>query len=934
MHVKARIASSMAVTTMDMTFENELDRVLEGRLVFPLPEGSQICRFAMDVGGKLREGVIVAKDKGRQVFESTVRRQIDPGLLEWVKGNNFRARIYPLPARGTKRVVVAYEQEMAAGGASFLYQLPLKFPQPIGHFSIEIQVSGKGQAPEFTLNPFKELGFRVEDGTRVARTHFDNMTVDGELSLRIPGAAAPTEVYTGAHGKETYFCLFHHPEVKEGPRELPGRVTVLWDASGSGPERDLPREIRLLLDYIGRMKDPEVTLVPFRNTADPARTFRGESLAGDLGKALGNLAYDGGTDFGCLDLTAFDESADEILLFSDGNANFGAETLRTGRRPVRIFSSSPSANHNYLRHIARKSGGEYFNLLRNEDAAVLRSLSTGAFQFLGVEADDGAVADLYPAAPRRVHGRFALTGRLLRPDATLTLRFGFEGKVTETHKVEVAPRAVADVSGSVPRLWARRHIEELSVFPEKNEKPILAAGRKFRIVTPATSLIVLDSIQDYVRHEIVPPPELEEKYWEIVERAEAQKKKAQSQRIAEVLARWKGLQAWWQKVFKYPENLRLKSKEKKEAEGPTFGEDGGSGDEEGEAEEGVEREGRPAEEGRARRAGREPGAPAAFAGKKNGGKGGGEAGGIRLAKWDPKTPYLGEIRKAGKEGAYSAYLVQRRKYTRSSAFFLDVADHFIDAGQKDLGLRILSNIAEMEIENHQLLRILGHRLEQLGKLELAAFVFRKVLGLRPEEPQSYRDLGLVLAKAGKYGEAAALLYRVVLGTWDDRFPEIDQIALVEMNEIIHRGRKAGVEKYDVDPRFLQLIDVDLRIILNWDADNCDMDLWIIEPSGEKCFYSNRNTTIGGRMSCDFTGGYGPEEYLVRRAMPGKYLIQVNYYGNTQQVIAGATTIQVLLVKNFGRPNEERISLTRRLRDQKEVLTIGDVTFEKEKKKKD
>ena len=129
---------------------------------------------------------------------------------------------------------------------------------------------------------------------------------------------------------------------------------------------------------------------------------------------------------------------------------------------------------------------------------------------------------------------------------------------------------------------------------------------------------------------------------------------------------------------------------------------------------------------------------------------------------------------------------------------------------------------------------------------------------------------------------------------------------------------------------VKLLDVDLRIVLTWDADMTDIDLWVTEPSGEKCYYSHPNTVIGGHMSRDITNGYGPEEYLVRRAMPGKYLIQVNYYGNTQQVIAGATTIQVLLVKNFGRPGEERISLTRRLRDQKEVLTIGDVTFGKKK----
>jgi uncharacterized protein YfaP (DUF2135 family) len=46
-----------------------------------------------------------------------------------------------------------------------------------------------------------------------------------------------------------------------------------------------------------------------------------------------------------------------------------------------------------------------------------------------------------------------------------------------------------------------------------------------------------------------------------------------------------------------------------------------------------------------------------------------------------------------------------------------------------------------------------------------------------------------------------------------------------------------------------------------------MDLWVIEPTGEKCYYSHPSTKIGGRLSKDLTGGYGPEEYMVKNALP-------------------------------------------------------------------
>jgi hypothetical protein len=55
----------------------------------------------------------------------------------------------------------------------------------------------------------------------------------------------------------------------------------------------------------------------------------------------------------------------------------------------------------------------------------------------------------------------------------------------------------------------------------------------------------------------------------------------------------------------------------------------------------------------------------------------------------------------------------------------------------------------------------------------------------------------------------------------------------------------------------------------------------------------------GRMSRDFTGGYGPEEFSLTRAKPGKYRIEADFFGHRQQVVASATTLQVKLTTRFG-----------------------------------
>jgi len=99
-------------TISSPTFANPYDRVLHGDLYFPLSEGATISGCALDIDGKLIDGVAVEKHKGREVFEQIVRQNIDPGLIEWTKGNNFKTRVFPIPAKGTRTIRVRYVTEL------------------------------------------------------------------------------------------------------------------------------------------------------------------------------------------------------------------------------------------------------------------------------------------------------------------------------------------------------------------------------------------------------------------------------------------------------------------------------------------------------------------------------------------------------------------------------------------------------------------------------------------------------------------------------------------------------------------------------------------------------------------------------------------------------------------------------------------------------
>ena len=150
---------------------------------------------------------------------------------------------------------------------------------------------------------------------------------------------------------------------------------------------------------------------------------------------------------------------------------------------------------------------------------------------------------------------------------------------------------------------------------------------------------------------------------------------------------------------------------------------------------------------------------------------------------------------------------------------------------------------------------------------------------------------------------------MVDGQWDNRFPEIELTALNEMNAIIATcGKKLRAD--NLDKRLLKNLPVDVRVILTWDADNTDMDLWVTDPNGEKCFYSHRNTQIGGYV----TGLHwvtDPRNFFSNELSPvniscSKLLREppTNHFG--------ATTVQLEMTTDFGKPNAKTEAVTLRL----------------------
>lgn len=922
------VNGGLARTTVDMSFHNPNSRQLEGELQFPLQPGQQVSGFALDIDGRMRPAVPVGKAKGRQVFEAIERRGVDPGLLEQTAGNQFKLRVYPIPAAGERRVRISIDQALERDAGGWRMRLPTGFGEGLKSFPLRVTARGQRSAPKL-LDAFGDIAFVAEGDGFTARVSPRRGAAGDSVTLQFE-AAAHAQAFVQQLDRQHYF----HAEIPLAgtakPRAMPKIIGLLWDSSGSARNRDIDAELAVLDVYFAAVGDGEVRLVRLRDVAAPIRTFN--VAAGDwsaLRQALRETVYDGASA-----LTHWEAQADvqEYLLVSDGFSNYGVARemprLSAGQRLYALDSAGANADSVRLAAWADARGGRLVSwqgIVGVTDAAQALILDTP--HLLSVE---GLGADGVVASSRHPHaGYLRIAGRLNQPSATLTLRVSAEGR---ERRIVVPLAADAPHSEQVAALWASYTMARLMSGPELHRARIRRLGSQFGLVSAETSLIVLEDLSDYVLHDIEPPPGLRREVARLAATHVEQRNQAQHARLDAISARFSERVEWWETRWPKDRPKAEATAQKERRSGRERHRTTGLAAVAPSSAERMESPGHPPPP--------PPAAPAPEASEASldrvqvtgsriravdfeGGRDLREPViGIAMQPWQPDSAFARRLRTATPAAIYAIYLDERDGHADSSAFYLDVAGILFERGQRELALRVLSNLAEMDLENRQLLRVLGYRLLQAGAPELAVPVFERVSRLVEEEPQSFRDLGLAYAASERPQEAVDALYRVVTGDWDRRFPGVDMIALGELNALVANTDRP-LDTRMIDRRLLRNLPLDLRVVLSWDSDNSDMDLWVTDPNGEKTYYGNRRSYQGGWMSNDFTGGYGPEEFMLRDAVPGRYKVEANFFGDRQQVVTGATTLNLQLFTAYGTPGQEAQAVTMRLAGARETVLVGE-----------
>lgn len=745
---------------VSFVFTNPNSRVMQGDFEFPIPVDAVVCGYRLEVNGEMVPGVVCEKEKARVAFENETRKGVDPGLVEQVKGNLWKTRIFPLNPKTPRKAEVEFIAPKATLPPSVVYE---------------------------------------RDGDTVYRAAA-NQTLQQPTTQTFP----------------------------EG--------VILWDASLSREGKVAADRARLAaqLPEQGAWK-----LITYSNVPDAPRFFTEKAA---LLAAIDAVVYDGSTELDAALATCVGEKR---LVFTD--------ELDSTDHAVSVEKLAPA------------------------EAAALKE----------------------PVA---------------------------EGTMLAT-------------------VWTARNAKDL------------ASCRKYNVAGPGMSLIVLETLEQYLDNKIEPAANLAiHEEWVKLRAAEDDPiaaKKAQADHEAELLRYWEERVKWWNNPkpkIETPKSGLFEDQVRESAAGNSSALARARRRESvpaAEVQSMAEDEGALASHNRYLAVSKPMAAGSA---------GSGTAPSVTLKAWDPQTPYLAAI-KAAKD-PYAEYLVQRKAYRESPAFYLDVAGWFFNQGEAAKGLRIISNLIEFKLENAPLWRTMGWRLREAAEKmndasvrDLTVKTFRHVKEMRGEEGQSFRDLATVLTERAKakaaagdksgaacdLSEAAALLKEAAFTDHRRRAArrtndfQVSVFALEDLNGLLgwyaaNKDKVGAFTAPELDAAYRRDLPVKLRIVMTWDADETDIDLHVLEPNGEECFYGHRRTREGGFCSEDVTTGYGPEEYLKKDLEKGTYKVLTNYYASHQTSLTGATTVQAAVYTDWATAQEKMQLLTLRLDKPKDKQLVGEVTM--------
>jgi Ca-activated chloride channel homolog len=538
--VNIDITDQAAVTRVEQVFHNSTSRQLEATFIFPVPPGATVSDFSLWINGKKTKGAVLEKDEARRIYEGIVRRTEDPGLIEYMDGTLFQARIFPVPARGDQKVEIAFAQVLDKTGSVRRLLYPLKTGRAAARtmedFTMVVNVDSRAELKTIYSPSHKVAISRKSDHKAVVSMEESSADLERDFLLYLStggediGISLLTYDEDGRGGEDGYYLMTLTPRIEVDEDDIPAKaVTFVVDTSGSMSGEKMEQAREALKQCLAGLNEKDSFNV-IRFSTDVEKLFprltkvtresrdRGLRFAADL-EAAGGTAIDDALSQ-ALSAKAPSGTPHMVIFLTDGRPTVGSTDIgqivsnvkkRAGNARVFAFGVGFQVNTTLLDTIARDTHASADYVRPNEDIEVKVSglynkIAYPALTDVSVDYGDARVYDAYPRQVPDLFrgGQIVLMGRYRNEIPSdidvqgniagdrIGLEFREEGDDDEDD--DQATKA----HDFIPKLWATRKVgfllEEIRNGGERGElkTEVIRLGKKYGLVTPYTSYLAVD----------------------------------------------------------------------------------------------------------------------------------------------------------------------------------------------------------------------------------------------------------------------------------------------------------------------------------------------------------------------------------------------------------------------------------------------------------
>jgi len=535
--VTVTIRDGVVTTHVDQVFRNDTGVDVEGRYVFPLPQGAVVSAFTMWVDGEPVTAEVFEAEEARAIYEDYVRRAVDPALLEYVGRDTLEARIYPIPAGRERRIQIEYSEMIVADSGVYRYRYPLDTERfsarPLARVQIRIDVE--------TTRPLSALYSPTHTVTvqrtseRTATCVYDARDVLPSQDFWLYYAVSDdvlgmTLVTYNGPDDDGYFLLVVTPPALPSDSEiLPKDIVLVLDQSGSMSGDKIEQAKEALLFILDNLNPSDrFALVSFsddaRTLTDGLTAVSADAVAAARGQ-IAAISAGGMTNIDqalsvALALFETNERPRFLIFLTDGEPTVGEQdplaiaenAFAANSTAARLFTFGVGYDVNtvLLDKLALENRGNTTYVLPGENlearlSSFYRTIASPALANPVLEIDGVEIFDVFPRQLSDIfHGSQLLVLGRYRAENDVTAIVGISGDVEGVATAYTSTQrfsATALDASFLPRLWAGRMIavllDQIRLYGESDEviDEVIRLSRQYGIITPYTSFLV-DEGQD------------------------------------------------------------------------------------------------------------------------------------------------------------------------------------------------------------------------------------------------------------------------------------------------------------------------------------------------------------------------------------------------------------------------------------------------------